>query len=327
MSRPLRLEFPSSFWHITHRGNERRPIFYEDADRVRFLELLSEAVQRFKWIVTAYALMLNHFHILIELTATNSLSRGMQWLDSKYVGWFNRRHDRVGHLYQGRFKNILIDQETYAMEVSRYVVLNPVRAGIAERPQDFAWTSYRATVGEVEPQEWLAADDVLTRFANDRGVARELYRQFVAEGIGSTRCPWDDVVGEMYLGPADWLERVREGVECRPRSNDHVRAQRELLRPTMAEIVSAVAGVMRVREELVRRGRGALSRAVAAWIGCYEGMLTNREIGAALRLRSDSRVSDLIAHCEQELKTNLYLRDCIDRCVTTLSRGNRKSKL
>src|SRR5689334_2023017 len=132
MTRPLRLEFPGSYWHITHRGNERRPTFYRDADRLYFLDLLGEAVGRFKWIVTAYALMLNHYHLLLELTDVETLSRGMKWLNGKYVSWFNRRHDRVGHLFQGRFKNFLIDKETYALEVSRYVVLNPVRAKLVE---------------------------------------------------------------------------------------------------------------------------------------------------------------------------------------------------
>ena len=327
MSRPLRLEFPGSYWHITHRGNERRPTFYNDADRVRFLDLLGEAVERFKWIVTAYALMLNHFHLLLELCATETLSRGMQWLDGKYVGWFNRQHDRVGHLYQGRFKSILIDQETYALEVSRYVVLNPVRASLVARPDDCIWTSYPATAGQIDAPEWLAVDDVLSRFAGNRRIARALYRQFVAEGIASTRCPWDDIVGEMYLGPADWLERVRDRVECRLRPKDHVRAQRELLRPTMSEIVSVVANVMRVAEKTIRCGRGGFPRMVAAWIGCYEGILTNGKIGATLRLRSDSRVTELIAHCEAELRTNARLRQCIDRCLTTLRRKNRKLKL
>src|SRR4051794_2665905 len=138
MSRPLRLEFPGSLWHITQRGNERRPMFYTDDDRCHFLDLLAEAVERFKWIVTAYALMPNHYHLLLELIEDDTLSRGMKWLNGTYAQWFNRKHARVGHLVQGRFHGFLIDRETYFLEVLRYVVLNPVRAKIVRYPEEYA---------------------------------------------------------------------------------------------------------------------------------------------------------------------------------------------
>src|SRR6478609_7062657 len=116
MSRPLRLEFPGSLWHITARGNERRPTFYDDTDRAKFLDLLGETVRRFRLILTAYALMLNHYHLLVELTAQDTLSRGLHWLNGRYAQWFNRKYARVGHLFQGRFGGCLIDKETYFLE-------------------------------------------------------------------------------------------------------------------------------------------------------------------------------------------------------------------
>src|SRR4051812_40302741 len=124
MARPLRLEYPGSLWHITVRGNEKRPIYYDDQDRVLFLELLAETVKRFDWILSAYVLMSNHFHLMLQLTAA-TLSRGMHWLNGRYVQRFNARHERVGHLYQGRYKSILVERETHGLELSRYVVLNP----------------------------------------------------------------------------------------------------------------------------------------------------------------------------------------------------------
>src|SRR5438093_96617 len=143
MSRPLRLEFPGSLWHVTVRGNERRDIFLDDTDRNRFLDLLGESVDRFKWIVPTYALMPNHVHSVIQLS-TETLSRGMCWLNGNYAREFNRRHRRVGHLFQGRFKPFLIDKDAYFLEVLRYVVLNPVRAFMVAKPEDYDWTSYRA---------------------------------------------------------------------------------------------------------------------------------------------------------------------------------------
>src|SRR3954454_8000847 len=112
MSRPLRIEYPGSFWHITQRGNERRPTFDDDIDRRRMLELLGEAACRFNWIVTAYALMTDQYHLVLELNEVDTLSRGLKWLNGTYAQYFNRRHERVGHLFQGRFKSFLIDKET-----------------------------------------------------------------------------------------------------------------------------------------------------------------------------------------------------------------------
>src|ERR1700730_3741621 len=137
MSRPLRLEFPGSLWHITVRGNCRQDIFLDDHDRNRFLEMLGACVDRYDWILYAYVLMSNHFHLVLQLTC-ETLSRGMQWLDSKYAQAFNRRHKRVGHLYQGRFDGRLVEKETYFLEVLRYDALNPVRAGMVARPDDYA---------------------------------------------------------------------------------------------------------------------------------------------------------------------------------------------
>jgi putative transposase len=146
MARQLRTDFPGAVHHVTSRGNERRPIFFDDRDREMFLAFLGQAVKRFGWSVTAFVLMTNHFHLLVQ-TPEAGLSKGMHWLNTKYVGWFNRRHERVGHLYQGRFKAILVEKETYFMEVLRYVVLNPLRARMVERPEDYRWSSYRATAG------------------------------------------------------------------------------------------------------------------------------------------------------------------------------------
>jgi putative transposase len=326
MARPLRLEFPGSLFHITQRGNERRPMFHSDRDRVHFLDLLASAIRRFNWLVSAYALMLNHYHLLLEVTDENTLSRGMQWLDGKYASWFNRQYARAGHLVQGRFHGILVDSETYFLELVRYVVLNPVRAGLVRRPEDYRWTSYRSTAGLVKPPSWLAVDRILQRFGPiDLAAAR--YRAFVDEGIGSPVRPWDQLVGDMYLGSDDWLARVRERVESEPRDTAHARNQRHLLRPSMTDIISATAAEMHVTEERIRTHRTGLPRTIAAWLGCYEGMLTNREIAAALRLRSDSRVTRLVAECDEELSGNQVLQNLIDRCVATLRRKKCEMKL
>ena len=135
MARPLRLEFPGALYHITSRGNARQEIFLSDDDRTSFLNLLGREVKQQRWNCYAYCLMSNHYHIVIE-TPEGNLVLGMRRLNGAYSQEFNRRHGRVGHLFQGRYKSIIVDRESYLLELCRYVVLNPVRAGIVEQPGD-----------------------------------------------------------------------------------------------------------------------------------------------------------------------------------------------
>lgn len=317
MSRPLRLQFPGALVHVSSRGNEKRPTFLDDRDRTQFLDLLGEAVRRFGWILSAYVLMSNHYHLLLELTET-TLSDGLQWLNGTYAQWFNFGHDRVGHLFQGRPHTPLVDKQAYFLEVLRYVVLNPVRAHMVRHPGDYEWSSYRATAGLSDAPSWLAADNALAWFGSDRGVARARYQAFVEAGIGSTQSPWNNLVGQMYLGSEEFIETMRDHVEVKPRSSDHPLSQRYVARPDMGAIVSAVSSVMGVSESEVRFGRGGTSRRLAAWLGCYEGLLKNAEMAAALRLRSDAQITNLVAQCDHELSVDATMRDYVDRCVATL---------
>lgn len=285
-----------------------------------FVGLLGEATRRARWIVYAYTLMPNHFHLLIELTQ-ETLSSGMKWLNGCYARAINRKHDRVGHLFQGRFKSHLIQKDTYSREVARYIVLNAVRASIAGTPSDYEWSSYRATSGLSSPPEWLATDVVLSWFGTDPGVARVRYEAFVAAGVGSDRSPWNDLKQQIYLGDEDFVESMRDRVESRLRSSEHPRVQRVLSRPPdMQVVISAVASVMQVPDERIRSGHGGLPRNIAAWLGRYEGFRTNVEIAAALRLCSDSRVTRIIAECDRELQRNRGLQQCVDRCIATIGR-------
>ena len=165
---------------------------------------------------------------------------------------------------------------------------------------------------------WLAADNALATFGNNRGVARARYQAFVEAGIGSIESPWNNLVGQMYLGSEEFIQKMRDHVEVKPRSSDHPRSQRYVARPDMGAIVSAVATVMGVSENAIRFGRGGTPRRLAAWIGCYEGLLKNSEMAAALRLRSDAQVTNLVAQCDRELGENGTMRECVDRCIATL---------
>jgi len=205
MARPLRIEFPDALYHVTSRGNEQRPIFRDDVDCTMFLTFLGQAVQRFGWSLTAWVLMTNHYHLVIQTPEAN-LSRGMHWLNGTYAGWFNHRHKRSGHLFQGRFDSFLVERETYLRELLRYVVLNPVRAKMVARPEDYRWSSYRSTAGLEAADIWLDVPTTLGLFDDDPTVAQRQYEEFVFAKIESTDRLWDNVINGIYLGTECWAK-------------------------------------------------------------------------------------------------------------------------
>ena len=317
MARPLRLEFPDALYHVTSRGNEKRTIFRSDRDRKAFLDFLGKAAKRFGWSVTAYVLMTNHFHLVIQ-TAEPNLSRGMHWFNSAYVGWFNRIHKRCGHLYQGRFKAFLIEKEAYFAEVLRYVVLNPVRAHMVERPEEHKWSSYRATAGYETAPAWLDLQSALEFFHPDRDQAQADYKEFVCAKIASDDCLWDNLTNRIFLGTDDWTRKMRKTVETKPRSTDHPRKQRAVGRPKMHTIVDAIGKAAGTSAAWIRETRGNVLRRLAAWIGWHEGLITLRSIAAGLRLRSEGHISNLIRRCDQEFGSSGTLLGYLDAALVTL---------
>ncbi len=205
MARPLRIEFAGALYHVTSRGDRREAIFEDDEDRRVFLSTLAEVVERFNWICHVYCLMTNHYHLVVETPDAN-LSKGMRQLNGVYTQGSNRRHGRVGHLFQDRFKGILVDKESYLLELTRYVVLNPVRASMVAQPEQWLWSSYRAMVGEEASPKWLATDALLAQFGKTRPAARSRYRDFVTAGLGADSV-WAGLRQQIYLGDEGFVER------------------------------------------------------------------------------------------------------------------------
>ncbi len=191
MSRPLRIEFPGALYHVTARGNRRQAIYEDDADRQLFLSVLGDVVENFNWLCPAYCLMTNHYHLIVE-TPDGNLAKGMRQLNGVYTQKLNRRHGSSGHVFQGRYAAILVDADAHLLELARYVVLNPVRAGMVGAPKAWRWSSYRATTGKAKPPPWLAADALLAHFARERAAAVRRYRRFVAQGVGA-RSIWTNL--------------------------------------------------------------------------------------------------------------------------------------
>lgn len=208
MSRPLRFEYPGALYHVTSRGERRENIFLSDADRLVWLALLAETCKRFQFVVHAYCLMGNHYHLVLT-TANGRLAQGMRYLNATYSQYFNRQHRLVGHVFQGRYKAILCQRETYLQELARYVVLNPVRAGLVLHPLDWAWSSYRATAGVDDAPAWLDIATVLALFGAATDGASVEYKAFVMAGIGG-QSPLRDVNCQLLLGDEAFCQRMGE---------------------------------------------------------------------------------------------------------------------
>jgi putative transposase len=205
MTRPLRLEFPGALYHVTSRGNRRNTIYQNDADRLAWLKLLAHVCERHNCVVHSYCQMGNHYHLLFETLEAN-LSQAMRQLNGLYSQYFNWRHSTVGHVFQGRYKAILVQKESYLLELARYIVLNPVRAKMVVSVEDWAWSSHRYLLGGDHPPHWLPRDWILSHFGNTRTEAVSAYGAFVQAGI-DVPSPLAAVRHQILLGDDAFVAR------------------------------------------------------------------------------------------------------------------------
>ena len=232
MARPLRLEYSGALYHVTSRGNAKADIFLDDADRRIFLRTLGSTIARYGWVLHAFCLMGNHYHLLLQTPQPN-LSRGMRQVNGVYTQCFNRRHEHVGHVFQGRFGGVLVERESYLLELARYVPLNPVRAGFVSSAGQWPWSSYRATAGLEAPPPWLTTRAVLEHFAPDPVRAAERFREFVHAGLG-VGAPWSALRGQVFFGSEQFVERMARVLAPFGVSSEIPRASRLAARPGLA---------------------------------------------------------------------------------------------
>ncbi len=271
MARPLRIQYSGAVYHITSRGNEKKPVFKDRLDRQTFLDILHRVNNRYNWVCHAYCLMDNHFHLLIE-TPDGNVSLGMRQLNGVYTQAFNRHYRRIGHLFQGRYKAILIEKDEHLLEVSRYIVLNPVRAGAVERPGDWPWSSYRATAGMKRPHPSLHKEWILSQMSNEKGKAERGYRRFVADGLGKESI-WAEVKGQVLLGGAAFVGRFREHFQRIKDIPEISRSQRFANRPVLDGIFSKdiKRDIGRRNEKIVEavEDYGYTQREIADFLGLH----------------------------------------------------------
>jgi len=233
MARPLRLELSGGIYHVTSRGDGREDIFLDDQDRMQWLEVFGQVCERFNWVCHAWCQMTNHYHLLIETPEAN-LAQGMRQLNGVYTQRFNRTRQRVGHVFQGRYKAIHVERDTYLMELARYIVLNPLRANMVKRLENWQWSSYHATTGQEPAPNWLQTDWILAQFGQHRSSAVAKYIQFVHEGA---RLPsvWEQLQGQVYLGSETFVKKMQAKIEGKASLEEIPRAQRRAITQPLEE--------------------------------------------------------------------------------------------
>lgn len=311
MSRPLRLEFPGALWHVTSRGNEQREIFRDDCDRRFFVNLLGEVVLYARWILHAWVLMSNHYHLMIE-TPILTLSKGMKKLNETYAQWFNHRHGRVGHLFQGRFKGILVERESHLLELIRYVVLNPVRCGAVRSARDYAWSNYRATAGLQDAESWLEVDWTLRQFhPTDRPSAQTEYQRFVAARQGLAYKPWELLRGQIYLGTDEFCDRMQK-LASNTTCKEYPRRQRLFVYPSLETMIQMVCSEFGTTEKQIQAKGNAAARKAVAQLGRLECGLKLQTIAERLGI-SDWAAAKLARAGETLEKSDHQYRDVMER--------------
>lgn len=310
MARPLRIEYPGAFYHVTSRGNERREIFKSQKDREKFLSYLESAVVRYGAVIHAYCLMSNHYHLLMETPAGN-LSRIMRHVNGAYTTYFNAKRKRVGHLFQGRYKAILVEADEYAVELSRYIHLNPVRSTMVARPEEHVWSSYRCYIGQNPAPEWLKTEFILGYFGGNNATAHKRYRVLVEDLLAREYdSPLQGVIASTVLGSPEFVAEVTERDHGDHRDERNVPALKQLTqRPSLDDIVAKVATAGLRDERLLRnlsiyccqKYSGAKLKEIGERFGISDAAISQASRRLAMKAEKDGELRGLVERLEAGL--------------------------
>ncbi len=311
MARPLRVEYEGAVYHVTARGNERGQIFFSKRDYEKFKEYMAAAKEKYGLILHAYVLMTNHYHLLIE-TPEKNLSKIMHYINSSYTTYTNVKRKRRGHLFQGRYKAILVDKDNYLLELSRYLHLNPVRADMAQKPEEYPHSSYRSYVaGQID--SIVSRDTILQMITAKRKEAPERYRNFVENALGEEiASPLKKVYGGMILGDQGFIRDVLARLELERVEIPQV-SYGKALRSTMGmeEIISACCEHFGVAREEIMRNKRSETRKTCIYLMKKHTCATNREIAELFGTLSYSAVAKISQNISKQLEIDKALRERI----------------
>jgi putative transposase len=314
MARPLRIEFPGAFYHITSRGNERKPVFHTYRDREKFLAYLESATNRYGAVIHVYCLMETHYHLFIE-TPSGNLSKIMQHINGAYTTYFNRKHERAGHLFQGRYKSILVQADAYAKELSRYIHLNPVRSGIVNNPEEYEWSSFRFYISDREFPKWLKRDMLLGYFNVNTVTAMSMYKDFVHGLIGQKmKSPLENLRYSFILGEKEYIGGIKKRFLRDKKTDRNLPGLREVIdRPELDTLEKMVDSEIQSDEKLARQVKLYLSHS-------FSGRKL-REIGARFNV-SDSGVTQASRRIRDRQKADKKLEKLILKIFKRLKMSN-----
>ena len=307
MARPLRIEYPGAFYHVTSRGNERKDIFKSQRDREQFLSYVESAVVRYGAVVHTWCLMSNHYHLLLE-TPVGNLSQIMRHINGAYTTYVNVKRKRAGHLFQGRYKAILVEADAYALELSRYMHLNPVRAGMVAKPEDYQWSSYRSYIGDSPTPAWLKTDLILGSVGRNASMAPTMYRRFVEDLLGRDYdSPLKDAVASTVLGRVEFVRDVVERHVGQTGAARNLPAVKALAhRPSMEAIIMTIKAELKNCEALVRNVSlygcqhysGATLKDIGVRFGISDSAVSQASRRVALQAETDRQLKKLLARVE-----------------------------
>ncbi len=303
MARPLRIEYPGAFYHVTARGNEKKDIFKSRRDREKFLSYLESATKRYGAAIHAYCLMNNHYHLLLE-TPHGNLSQIMKHINSSYTTYYNIKRKRAGHLMQGRYKAILVEADAYLCELSRYMHLNPVRAGMVSVPEDYPWMSYRSYTGDEAAPDWLTNRFILGCFGTNEAEARKKYRTFVHDLIKQEySSPLQGIVASTILGSPEFVDEIQARHLDERKQDRDLPALRVLSsKPTLQEIAQVVRDTFPENEGLAKKAGIFLCHR-------FSGMKL-KEIGEMFGM-TESGITRASKRFEQEIEHDKGLKNFI----------------
>jgi len=311
MARPLRITYPGAFYHVTSRGNERKNIFKSRRDREKFLEYLESASKRYDAVIHVFCLMDTHYHLLLETPSAN-LSQIMRHINGAYTTYFNVKRGRSGHLFQGRYKAILVDIDEYAKELSRYIHLNPVRAKMVNTPEEYEWSSYQFYIGEKKPPEWLYRNFILGYFGKKVSIAQKEYHKFVTALINKKYDnPSDEVVSSTLLGSPDFIAFIKDKFLSVKKPDKNLPALKELLdKASLKDIFDEVESVFgkeaalgrNVKMFLCQRYTDEKLKDIGAYFGIGESGVSQACRRVKDKIRKDKKLERKISQIEKRIK-------------------------
>ncbi len=315
MARPLRINYPGAFYHVTSRGNEQKNIFKSKRDREKFLEYLGSATQRYDAAVHVFCLMDNHYHLLLE-TPSGNLPQIMRHINGAYTTYFNVKRTRSGHLFQGRYKAILVEIDEYAKELSRYIHLNPVRAKMVKSPEEYEWSSYLCYIGIKKPPQWLYRDFILGYFGNKISVAQKEYRHFVNALVNvKYDSPLDEVMSSTLLGSPGFITFIKDNFLSGKKSDKNLPALKGLIKKTsIKDIFDEVESVLGKQPALARsvkmflcqRHTGEKLKDIGIHFGIGESAVSHASKRINDRVRNDGKLKRKIAKIEKNINLSRF---------------------